>query len=473
MKRRKARARKKIVEAFPRALFHCGKISRRPRLSPMPSVTPEEQPVLPPPAVADATATRDAHFILGRLVRRPARRLGEKPDGNASEGRPRARSRAFGVGFVVSAALHVALILLSIFVITKRIRDVPEETPVAFFTGAGGGNAGDPRNTAGRILKKPKLDVKPPRIASKSAHAAIALPPIEMKLPELSASRFGGDFSSGLGDGGTGGFGGGSGGGVGAGTGLGLGAGKNFVAKFAPKKVLGATMRAEKVAVYLDCSGSMLPFLPRVRREIYENYPDADIFEFDGAGTLVADGEIVGGRNGKGKSPKPRVGIRLDGTDKTKLSNDGKRIHKKHAEGFEQGSLGAWLDVMLEEKYDALAVFSDFFDGLRQYDEHGKTLFADSAYRPTKTDARKARDLRWESRWHATLKRRRGTPRIYLFSIGADPQRFLMECVTLSDGEISDVRNLRAEVTGEKPAGKNSRSRAPKRSAKDAPADDE
>ncbi|MGN0835575.1 MAG: hypothetical protein ACI4QA_07120 [Candidatus Spyradosoma sp.] len=428
----------------------------------MPSVNPEEQPVLPPPAVADAAATRDAHFILGRLVRRPARRIGEKPDGNASEERPRARSRVFGAGFVVSAALHVALILLSVFVITKRIREVPEETPTAFITGAGGGNAGDPRTAAGRIPKKPKLDVKPPRIASKSANAAIALPPIEMKLPELSASRFGGDFSAGLGDGGAGGLGGGSGGGVGAGTGLGLGGGKNFVAKFAPKKVLGATMRAEKVAVYLDCSGSMLPFLPRVRREIYENYPDADIFEFDGAGTLVADGEIVGGRNGKGKSPKPRGGGRLDGTDRTKLSNDGRRIHKKFAEGFEQGSLGAWLDVMLEEKYDALAVFSDFFDGLRQYDERGRTLFADSVYRPTKNDARKARDLRWETRWHATLKRRRGSPRIYLFSIGADPQRFLAECVALSDGEISDVRDLRAEVVGEKPAGKGSRSRAKK-----------
>lgn len=428
---------------------------------PMP---PDEQPVLPPPAVADETATRDAHFVLGRLVRRPARRLGEKPDGNAASERPRARSRVFGVGFVVSAALHAALILLSVFVITKRIREVPEETPTAFVTGSGGGNAGAPRNTAGSVQKKPKpLDVKPPRIASKSATAAIALPPIEMKLPELSASRFSGDFSAGIGDGGAGGFGGGSGGGIGAGTGLGLGNGKNFVARFSPKKVLGATMRAEKVAVYLDCSGSMLPFLPRVRKEIYENYPDADIFEFDGAGTLVADGEIVGGRNGKGKNPKPRLGIRLDGTDKTKLSRDGQRIHKKHAEGFEQGSLGAWLDVMLEEKYDALAVFSDFFDGLRQYDERGKTLFADSAYRPTKSDARKARDLRWQNRWHATLKRRRGSPHIYLFSIGSDPQRFLTECVTLSDGEISDVRSLRAEVIGMGKAGGGSRSRAKKR----------
>lgn len=434
---------KKIVERRERARFHVH-ILRRPTL--MKTENPEEKSVLPAPENADETASHNAEFVLGKLVQKPPPERNNASETPPAGMHPRRKPRIFSPGFFVSIAFHAVLILIAAFYVVKHFRDAPEDVPDAFVTGSGDGGNGELHGKRERRSARHPIVPKSPKIVSKSANAKIALPPVEMKIPEISAVDFNGDFGSGK----SGGFGGGSGGGIGSGNGIGVGNGKNFVAKFnpkiQPKKVLGATMRAEKVAVYLDCSGSMIPYLPRVRKEIYDNYPDADIFEFDGIGTFVADGEVIGGRRGKTKNSfRSRGGIRSDGTDKTKLSRDGERIHKKHGSGFEQGEVGAWLDVMIHEKYDALAIFSDFYDGLRQYDKNGKTIFADSTYRPTDTDARKERDLRWQNQWFKTLKERRG-PHIYLFTIGTEPQKFLETCVSLSEGEISDVRYLRKEV---------------------------
>lgn len=439
-----------------------------------PEKTPEND-ILPTPAVAEKTDKNDSGFVVGKIVggnvappkADSARKMSSDKRPGASEKKSaspsakskpapapirKRRSRRFGsVGFLLSLGFHFVLIVFAAFWITKKIANPPEEIPDAFVTGSGGGDNGQMRT---HVLKAPKkAEALPPRILSKSPFASVTFPEPDFKILEsdnlmqnLLDARMalsGDGFGSGAGTG--------SGGGIGSGTGIGIGSGKNFVGSFAPKKVMGATIFAEKVAVYLDCSGSMLDFLPSVRREIYAMYPEADIFEFDGIGTYVANGEVAGGRNGKAeKRPgtSRRGGIRLDGTNREKLSREGKRIYSRYKERFEEGSLGAWLDVMLEEKYDALVVFSDFLDGLRQYGENGETLFADSAYHPTKTDKRKPRDLRWHARWQATLKNRKKSLRIYLFTIGGEPQKFLADCVELSGGETADVRYLRDEVIG-------------------------
>lgn len=423
-----------------------------------------EKNVLPAPDVAEKSATRGTRFIMGKLVSRGK----TKSCGNAPKPpekiSPKRRIGGNGAGFLVSFAVHAAFLIFAIFWITDRIRNTPEEEEIAaFVTGSGGGKSG---KTPGNIATRPKpLKLKPPKIVSKSAKSAIALPEFNVKIPDLpdASQSFSALAADGLAFGGDGGFGGGSGGGIGSGMGIGIGNAKNYVGQFAPRKVMGANILAEKVAVYLDCSGSMSPYLPQVRNEIYDKYPDADIFEFDGIRTLVHDGDVVGGKHYKDKNASyNRYGIRLDGTEKDRLSSNGKRIHKKYAENFERGSVGAWLDIMLNEKYDALVIFSDFQDGIRQFNKDGETIFADSVYQPTETDGRKNRDLRWQNRWHATLKRRKNSLRIYLFSIGVEPQKFLADCVELSGGEIADVRYLRDTVADEerpKKRRRNSRSR--------------
>lgn len=450
MKVRKRCSRKKIIESYKLARFtECLTFLQRK----MKNLSPESA-VLPTPDVADRTTRRKAHFIMGRLVR-----LGKKGKTPEMPGPRKRRFSGNGAGFLVSFAVHAAFLVFAIFWITERIRNTPEEEIQAFVTGSGGGKSGEQPGVSMHQRPKP-LKVKPSRIVSKSTQAAITLPDFDIKMPVLPdpSQNFEALSKRGI-SGGDGGFGGGSGGGIGTGIGIGIGNGKNHVGSFAPRKVMGANIVAEKVAVYLDCSGSMSPYLPQVRSEIYDKYPDADIFEFDGIRTLVHDGEIVGGKHYKDKVSYNRYGIRLDGTATEKLSNYGKRIHKKYATNFEEGSVGAWIDVMLNEKYDALVIFSDFQDGIRQFNKDGKTIFADSVYQPSETDERKGRDLRWQTRWHSTLKRKKNSLRIYLFTIGIDPQKFLSDCVEFSGGEIADVRYLRGSVDDEqKPRNRRRRS---------------
>lgn len=460
---------RKISEAYAALLLAQAQANGKP---PSPKNVSKNQ-ILPTPS---AVTGSDSGFVMGKIVggnvisskptstlksspKENARKIGKdfegplaKPECETLPLRKRWFRRFGGTGFLLSLGFHFALIVFAMFWITVRITNPPEEIPDAFVTGSGGGNDG---TTHTCILKPPKKpEALPPRILSKSPVASIVFPEPDFKILEFDNSLQGLNLQNAL-AGISGSFGGGAGtgigGGIGSGTGIGIGSGKNFVDSFAPKKVMGATIFAEKVAVYLDCSGSMLDFLPSVRREIYAMYPDADIFEFDGIGTYVADGEVAGGRNGKAeKRPgaSRRGGMRLDGTNREKLSREGKRIYSRYKERFEEGSLGAWLDVLLEEKYDALVVFSDFLDGLRQYGKDGEILFAESAYHPTKSDKRKERDLRWFVRWQTVLKKQKKSPRLYFFTIGDDPQKFLADCVELSGGEIADVRYLRDEVVG-------------------------
>jgi hypothetical protein len=358
-------------------------------------------------------------------------------------------SRFGGEGFIVSVGVHVALILIAAFLIISVTKESSKKDPNAFATGAGGGSAGDKaKNYETKI--KPKnvkaLAKNAARITSKSTTATISLP----ELPtSSSASMISGMMSGGSSKG----FGGGSGGGIGSGMGIGVGNGKNFIGR----PVMGAKIFAQRIAVFMDASGSMHEHLDRVEAEIRKQFPDADVYMYNGLFITAQDGLVIGGKRFKGQPVRGAHGTNKDFlTDPKKLTGTGKNILKKYDDDFKQGSAGAWIDIMKEEKgYDALILFSDFNDGVTQYRVKGEKLPPNSDasaypvvyYDGTNTsiargaDNRKPDEKRWEQEWLKAFNDARDGkgPRLYLFSINTVPQELLTKCATGSGGQVKMV----------------------------------
>lgn len=205
------------------------------------------------------------------------------------------------------------------------------------------------------------------------------------------------------------------------------------------RPVMGARIAARRLAVYLDCSGSMRPHLERVESEIRREFPDADVFRFDGARVVVINGRVAEGRGYDGPSAPRRPGL----SDPASLTPQGRRLLDRLAPRCEAGSLGAWIDWMLDEPYDGLVVFSDFQDGIRQYRDPAKgppeLVYADSKRR--NLDARQPGDERWQRSWLERFSQapRGRAPRLYLFSSETEPQAFLRQCAVASGGSVAMV----------------------------------
>lgn len=298
-------------------------------------------------------------------------------------------------------------------------------------------------------LKKQKaLTKKVSRISSKNLNAQVVLP--DMKSNALSmdsmVSKLSGSSSKG--------FGGGSGGGIGAGKGVGVGNMRNFVGK----PVMGARINATKVAVFMDASRSMGRYLDRVESEIRKQFPTADVFMYAGVWTNVKDDVIIGGSRYKGttgRSGSPPVKF----TDPDKLTANGKRIFKQYDDNFKTGCVGAWIDIMRNERaYDGLVIFSDFQDGVTQYrstkgakpdsysTQDTTIIYCDSVRSRLPTDDRKPTEKRWEDELvsaFAAAKSGRG-PRLYLFSTEIEPQPIFARCVAASGGQSKMVEWLRS-----------------------------
>lgn len=280
---------------------------------------------------------------------------------------------------------------------------------------------------------RPKANFQPrQRLAVNNAHAAVSLPSVPSVAAGLAAGPSDGakGLSSSL---------------SGAGKGFGFGGASGSAQHFVGKPVLGATIRALHVAVYLDCSGSMKPYLARVAAEIRQQYPDADVFQFDGARIVAVEDHIAHGRSFRGEAP--RLTEAPSQTVEAALTPVGRQLLARLRLPCEKGSLGAWIDRLLAEKYDALVVFSDFQDGIRVYDEkrkgHPSLVYADSSYRQV---GHALPAGRWQEQWLQAFRQAeqgRG-PRLYLFSIQEEPQGFLRRCVEASGGASVNVRWLRA-----------------------------
>ena len=232
--------------------------------------------------------------------------------------------------------------------------------------------------------------------------------------------------------------------GVGQGQGIsfgGMGDSRTLVGKF----VMGASIRAQKIAVYLDCSGSMRPYLTRVTQEIKNQFPDADVFRFDGARVVSLDNNIVYGRTFHGDAP--RLTEAPTQTVDSELTSDGRQLLSRIRTACEKGSLGAWIDRLLGENYDALVVFSDFQDGVRIYEEGNKgapsLIYSDSNYHKVGKDMPVKS---WQGKWIETFKKgiNGHGPKLYLYSIQQPPQGLLKACVEASGGNSVSVSWLKS-----------------------------
>lgn len=334
-------------------------------------------------------------------------------------------------GLALSVALHALLVVAACWVVFRQ----PLSPPRVFTAHAvaGGRSAGPSMAKAYPLTRPPKLPTVIKRLTSKSATATLALPPMKAMAPEIGLAGLAGGQ-------GKGGF----GRGVGTLGGAGLGAGLGSRAGFVGRPVMGAFIRALRVAVYLDCSGSMRSYLPRVEAEIRKQFPDADVYRFDGARVVGLGDKVVHGRRFQGVAPRLREGPTQ--TEVATLTPTGRSVQAKVRLACEKGSLGAWMDRLLTEPYDALVVFSDFQDGVRLYElrkGEPKLVYSDSSYH--KVGGTPKAPARWQREWleaFAQAAQGRG-PRLYLFSVQQEPQAFLRACVAASGGASTSVSWLR------------------------------
>lgn len=379
-----------------------------------------------------------------------------EPELKTARGRRSFWQKLGGEGLTISLFIHGILILIAAIWVISTVTDSVKKDPDSFSTGAGGGNAGDRAKIQPHKIqpKNAKSLVKnSTRITSKSSTATISLP----DLPVSSSASMISGMTAG---GGSKGFGGGSGGGIGSGMGVGVGNGRNFVGK----SVMGAKIFAAKIAVFMDASGSMSGYLDRVESEIRKQFPDADVFCYNGLFITVQDGVVLGGEHFRGQ-PIRSSGLGVRETDQKKLSGTGKNLYKKFDDNFKQGSAGAWIDIMRQQRsYDALVLFSDFQDGVTQFRIKGEKtdknvqgggypiIYYDGIRADVArgNDARKPAEKRWEEEWlksFSDAQEGKG-PRLYCFSTEQEPQPLLTKCVTASGGQIKMVTWLK---TGGKP----------------------
>ena len=342
---------------------------------------------------------------------------------------PRRALRSFRA-LLLSVAVHALMVIAACWVVFRS----PPSPPRQEFTAhtVAGGKSGGPSKTH-PINRKPKVPSLQKRLTSKSASATLVLPPMKEMTPELGLTG----LSGGMGKGGFGR-------GLGSFGGNGLGAGLGNRAGFVGRPVMGVLIRAKRVAVYLDCSGSMRSYLPRVEAEIRKQFPDADVFRFDGARVVGLDDVVVYGRRFHGDPPRLREGPTQ--TVVETLTPAGKLVQTKVRTACEKGSLGAWVDRLLAESYDALVVFSDFQDGVRLYQAkkgEPKLIYSDSSYH--KVGGVQKGHVRWQREWLEVFAKapHGGGPRLYLFTVQQEPQAFLKACVAAAGGAATSVSWLK------------------------------
>jgi hypothetical protein len=326
-------------------------------------------------------------------------------------------------GLAISLSVHALLLVLAIFfIVSMSVTNLKQEFALP---GGGGGNGGDaPRDTEHRVSLAKRRDQE--RVLNKirvKGVSRIALPdaPPENKALVAALSNLR-DASSGSGGGSGGGSGLGRGLGIGGGSGPGFGGG--YGRAYVGRPLLGMRIQGSKIAVYLDNSQSLVPYLGIVKQLIYEQFPTADIFELPGVKTTIVENAILGGKHSAiGGSAADQFG-KGSATRYSKLTQYGRELYKKYGPNFARGSVGAWVDILLYEQYDALIIFSDFQDGF--HDDGWVTVAGAET---------------WKTRWLAQFQKakavKKEAPKLYLVSVQLPPQQEWRECVEASGGEIT------------------------------------
>ncbi len=333
-------------------------------------------------------------------------------------------------GFLTSLFVHGILLGLACWIVlASPIAVKIHQDPDLFVTASG---SAKPATTtqAYTIKNSPKRFQGATRLSVNNNNASIALPELT-GISDMMSSSF--SMEKGMGREG-----------LGQGQGMsfgGMGDSRTLVGKF----VMGASIRAQRIAVYLDCSGSMRPYLTQVTQEIKNQFPDADVFRFDGARVVSLENNIVYGKTFHGDAP--RLTEAPTQTIDSELTSEGRQLLSRIRTACEKGSLGAWIDRLLAEDYDALVVFSDFQDGVRIYEENNKgapaLIYSDSNYHKVGT----AMPVKpWQSKWIDAFKKGATGhgPKLYLFSIQQPPQGLLKACVEASGGNSVSVSWLKS-----------------------------
>ena len=306
----------------------------------------------------------------------------------------------------------------------------PHQDPDLFVTASGSSRPAS--STQAYAIKNPPRKFQgATRISVNSTSSSIVLPELT-GVSDMMSSSF--SMEKGMGREG-----------IGQGQGMSFGSGMGDSRTLVGKFVMGASIRAQRIAVYLDCSGSMRPYLSQVTQEIKNQFPDADVFRFDGARVVSLENNIVYGKTFHGEAP--RLTEAPTQTIDSELTSEGRQLLSRIRTACEKGSLGAWIDRLLGEDYDALVVFSDFQDGVRIYEENNKgaptLIYSDSNYHkvgsvmPVKS---------WQGKWIESFKKGNAGqgPKLYLFSIQQPPQGLLKACVEASGGNSISVSWLKS-----------------------------
>jgi hypothetical protein len=212
------------------------------------------------------------------------------------------------------------------------------------------------------------------------------------------------------------------------------------------------TSAEPRIAVYLDCSDSMAPYLPAVEAEVRKQFPAADVFSVPAIKVWV-EGNVVrgGGLSAIAHRPAatgPRVSV-----DASRMTPVGRELLARYAGNFEVGSVGAWVDILRREKrYAALVVFSDFNDQVLQtragagavyVDDAGQRGLPESEIADTRTVGEKV----WEDSWVGSFELAGAGkgPALYLFSTRYPATRVLQKCAEVSGGKFTLVDWLRPD----------------------------
>ena len=209
---------------------------------------------------------------------------------------------------------------------------------------------------------------------------------------------------------------------------------------------------APRIAVYLDCSNSMAPYLSAVEAEVRKQFPDADVFSIPAIKVWVQGSLIRGGATSVLAHRPPATGPRVS-VDASRMTPVGRELLIRYAGNFETGSVGAWVDVLRREKrYDALVIFSDFNDQVLQTRAGAGEVYVDDAGQrglpeADVADARTVAEKVWEDSWIGSFEAARAGngPVLYLFSTRHPATRVLQKCADVSGGKFTLVDWLRPD----------------------------
>ncbi len=188
--------------------------------------------------------------------------------------------RLGGGSLTVSLVVHGILILIALLIV--RSFTLPEKEEVNFLPGGGGGGQA---SGAQALQKKRAAGLNAPqmRTASLATNAAVSLPDLQTTLTDFRTLSAASPAAGGTGGGQGGAAGTGAGGllGNGFGQGMGPGVGKGFVSI---PLIFGQKIDARRMAVVLDISRSMYPFLPTVIKEVDKVAPGSMVILHYGCG---------------------------------------------------------------------------------------------------------------------------------------------------------------------------------------------